>query len=308
MQGRTLINRKELISDAWEAVISVLPPAVSREVLHVGASRKGFPEGLCEIRLRATGVCALVFGAECVRLVSRVSETELSAVLERITEGSLYSYRDTLAAGFVPLRGGVRVGVCAQAKYDRGELVGVHGISSLVFRFPFGECNFAEELAELFSSRVHSGMLIYAPPGGGKTTALRSLVRLLSSGASAKRVCVVDERCEFLPQEYLRCEADILRGYKRADGIEIAVRTLNPEIIVIDELGAGEAEGLTAVMRCGIPIIATAHAGSIAELSSKPGITLLRDMGVFDLFVGIDRSGGEYRLVTDYSVQNGSAE
>ena len=298
MEGQLLNQRGQLVKSAWEEVLSALPSALMREVIHIGASRKGFPSGLCEIRLRASGVCVLVFESECIRLVSRVSERELSQVLERITDGSLYAYRDTLAEGFVPLKGGVRVGVCGAAKYDGGELVGIHAISSMVFRLPFGECNFADSLAELFSSSVRSGMLIYAPPGGGKTTALRSLVKILSSGSLAKRVCVVDERCEFLPQEYLHCEADILRGYKRADGIEIAVRTLNPEIIVIDEIGAKEAEGLCAVMRCGIPVIATAHASSVAELLSKPGISAMTESGVFDLFVGIIKNEGSYGFVS----------
>lgn len=299
MQGQLLNQRSQLVKSAWEEVISALPSALMREVVHIGASRKGFPSGLCEIRLRATGACVLVFESECIRLLSRVSERELSQVLERITDGSLYSYRDTLAEGFVPLKGGVRVGVCGAAKYDGGELVGIHAISSMVFRLPFGECNFADSLAELFLSSVHSGMLIYAPPGGGKTTALRSLVKILSSGTSASRVCVIDERCEFLPQEYFGCEADILRGYKRADGIEIAVRTLNPEIIVIDEIGAKEAEGLFGVMRCGIPVIATAHASSVEELLSKPGISMMTEGGVFDLFVGIIKKEGSYGFVSD---------
>ena len=299
MEGILLKEKWDLINDAWGAVLSHMPPSLLREIMHIGASRKGFPIGLCEIRLRASGACTLVFEGECIRLMSRVGERELSLILDGITDGSLYAFRDTLADGFVPLRGGVRVGVCGVAKYDGGELVGIHGISSMVFRLPFGECNFADELAKLFSTKAKSGMLIYAPPGGGKTTALRSIVKILSSGEGAKRVCVVDERCEFLPQEYLRCEADILRGYKRSDGIEIAVRTLNPEIIVIDEIGAKDAAGLYAVMRCGIPIVATAHASSLEEVRSKPSISLIAKSGVFDLFVGIVKNNGVYGIVSD---------
>ena len=305
MEGQISNQVRRTAHDGWRTVLSKLPAQVLREVTHIGASRKDFPSGLCEIRLRTTGTCVLVFTTECVRLVSRVSERELSELLERITDGSLYSYRDTLAQGFVPFSGGVRVGVCGEAKYDGGELVGISAVSSVVFRLPLGECGFAKELTELFLTKVRCGMLIYAPPGGGKTTALRSVVRLLSSGAAARRVCVVDERCEFLPEEYLRCEVDILRGYKRSDGIEIAVRTLNPEIVVIDEIGAREAESLGGVVRCGIPIIATAHAANLEELLSKPGIGLLRNMGAFDVFVGIVKEGGEYRFISDVADEKG---
>lgn len=241
-------------------------------------------------------------------LVSRVSEAELAEVLARITDGSLYSYRDTLKEGYVPLPYGVRVGVTGHSRYDGGETVGIHGISAMVFRLPFGECNFAGELARLFLEKARFGMLIYAPPGGGKTTALRSLVRILSSGDFAKRVAVIDERCEFIQEDYLRCEADILRGYKRADGIEIAARTMNPEIIVIDEIGAKEVGGLLSVMRCGIPVIATVHAQDTDELFMKPGVRALIRAGVFDLFLGIVKKENEYGFVATCASELGKDE
>ncbi len=295
MKRETMPKTREAV--AWDRVIGKLPYDVRREILQIGASRKSFPSGLSEIRLRAGGRCSIIFTCESIPLLSGANESELEEVLMKVVDGSVYAYRDTLAEGYIPIDGGVRVGVCGRARYDKGELVGIHGVSSLVFRLPFGECLFADKLAELFSGSSRSGLLIYAPPGGGKTTALRSLAKMLSSGAFAKRVCIIDERCEFFPEDYLGCEVDILRGYKRAEGIEIATRTLTPEIIVIDEIGASEAEGLRSVIRCGIPVIATAHAMSIDELFKKPSLMpLIRD-GVFDLFAGIVKKDKTFGFV-----------
>lgn len=281
---------------AWGAVMENLPRALALEIEQIGMSRRGFPHGLCEIRLRRDARSSVLFSGESVTLTKRVSGEELEQILQKACDLSLYSCRDTLAEGYLPMAGGVRVGVCGRARYDGGRLVGVSGIGSLVFRFPFSGCEFAGSLCELFRG-AHSGLLIYAPPGGGKTTALRDMARILSSGQGAKRVAVVDERLEFFPEDYVGCEVDLLRGYRRSRGVEIAVRTLSPEIIIIDEIGADEVEELSEVVRCGIPIIATAHASNIDELLSKRGISGLIRNGAFDLFAGIVKRDGEYGFV-----------
>jgi len=139
-------------------------------------------------------------------------------------------------------------------------------------------------------------MLVYSPPGVGKTTALRSLAMSIGSGSDAKRVAVIDERCEFPEEDFASAEVDILKGYKRKNGIEIATRTMSPEVIIIDEIGADEAAGVAMAVRTGIPLIATAHAASADEVLGKPSLSPLFECGVFDLLVGISFAEGKYRL------------
>lgn len=273
-------------ADIVERVLFALPRAVAREIRAVGASRLDFPLGLCEIRLRLFGACSLCFFGESVRLISKVKREDIDLILERITEGSQYAYRDMIAKGYIPLGCGVRCGVCGVAGYDGERLVGVREISSLVIRLPFAASPFGEELLRIFGAS-RSGMLIYSPPGLGKTTALRSLISSLC--ALGKRVAVIDERCE-LSGAY---GADILSGYRRSYGIELAIRTLNPEVIVIDEIGADEAEAVRRTLLCGVPIIATAHAGTRAEVLLKPWLKEMIDIGAFDVLVGLSSSGIE---------------
>ena len=52
--------------------------------------------------------------------------------------------------------------------------------------------------------------------------------------------------------------------------------------------------------RCGVPLIATTHAGSIAELMGRPGIRLLHDTGAFGAYVGIRRRTDRFDYI--YSV------
>ena len=107
---------------------------------------------------------------------------------------------------------------------------------------------------------------------------------------------MVDERCEFVESDYDRCEVDILKGYRKREGIEIASRTISPQVIMLDEVGGDEADAVTGVLRCGVPVIATAHASSLDELYSKPSLSSLLECGAFDAFVGISRTDGGYSL------------
>lgn len=272
-----------------ERVLFALPRVLAREIRAVGSSRLDFPHGLCEIRLRLLGSCSLLFFGESVRLIASVSREDIDTVINRITEGSHYAYRDMIAKGYIPLGCGVRCGVCGVAGYDGERLVGVRDISSLVIRLPFAKSPFGEELLRAFCTS-RSGMLIYSPPGLGKTTALRSLITSLS--ALGKRVAVIDERCE-LSGAY---GADVLSGYRRTVGIELAIRTLNPEVIVIDEIGKDEAEGVRRSLLCGVPVIATAHAGSRAEILAKPWLKEMINDGAFDTLAGLSASGIEITL------------
>ena len=139
-------------------------------------------------------------------------------------------------------------------------------------------------------------MLIFSPPGVGKTTALRSLAYSLGGGVRPMRVAIVDERFEFCEDDYIGRQVDILKGYKRSEGVEIAVRTLSPEVIFVDEIGIEESRALLGAVRCGVPIVATAHASSIEEVLNKPSLSSLFDCSTFGLLVGISKEGGSYSL------------
>ena len=280
-------------------VIDILPIAVAEEILRLCRGRRGGLDALREIRLRAEGRCSVLIGRERLPLFSTLTADETDKLVETLACGALYAYRDSIASGYLTLPGGVRVGLCGYARYDGERLVGVSEMRSLVFRIPTGECEFADELLSVYLSSVKAGMLIYSPPGVGKTTALRSLAASLGGGTHPRRVAVVDERCEFDAEDYRGCEVDILKGYKRRRGIEIATRTMSPDLIMIDEIGADDAEAILDVVRCGIPLVATAHASDRDELFSKSSLKELFACGAFDCLVGIFSTGDGYFLRVD---------
>ena len=107
---------------------------------------------------------------------------------------------------------------------------------------------------------------------------------------------VVDERSEFDRAEFESSSVDILSGYSRKEGIELALRTLTAEVLMVDELMGDECREIEYSFLSGIPVIATAHAGSLSELFQKRELGELIAKGVFSTFVGIRRVGGGYTL------------
>ena len=90
---------------------------------------------------------------------------------------------------------------------------------------------------------------------------------------------------------------DLLTGYPRGLGIEIATRTMNAQLIVCDEIGqTEEVEAMLASQNCGVPFVASAHADSVVGLLRRTGIRQLHEARVFRFYVGIRRKpeGGEF--------------
>ncbi len=280
--------------DKLREIFRFLPAQLSAAVenaLHTLPSGSG---SVLELRLRAEGRVSLVTDGGVRSVAARLSYEDVSEILSRLTGGSLYAHRDTITKGYVTVGGGMRVGVCGRARYEGGELVGITEVRSLVFRLPHGTCDVENELFSVWQSGIGSGMIIYSPPLGGKTTAIRALAKRI--GQTGVRVCVVDERLEFLPEDYGASEVELLRGYSKARGIEIAVRTLGAGVIIVDEIGASEAESVASAMMLGVPMIATAHASSIDELLGCGPFYPIIKTGAFETLAGISYRGGRRLL------------
>ena len=278
-----------------------LPRRIRLEIDKLLVSRGVGYDSISEIRLRSFGKSSVTVMGERIQLCTLLDAGELSDSVTLMCDGSLYSKRDGIREGYISLDGGVRVGVCARARYDGGNLVGISDVTSLVIRTPAVT---KIEITPLFEAwkGTERGLLIYSPPGVGKTTALRSLVGYI--GSLGEQVVVVDERCEFVTDDYRTASVDILRGYRRELGLEIALRTLSPDVIAVDEIGKlSEAEAMLESLNSGVKLIATAHADSIEKLCERPNMRPFFENGIFDRFVGIsveDRKR-EYKILSKCS-------
>lgn len=276
-----------------------LPPRIIEAVETAYTCLGGRMAGhLEEIRLRADRSMSITVGGGNRRVDQTLTSAELFSILTRMCGGSLYAYSQNINEGFVTLEGGVRVGIAGEASCEDGHVVGVREITALCIRIPHAHENIGQEMADLLkhmkqASGTPQGLLIYAPPGVGKTTLLRGVTAHLSGGQDPLRTVVVDTRGELtFPLGGERLCLDILTGYPRALGVSIATRCLNAQVIVCDEIGDGrEAAALISAYHGGVPLIATAHGGSVKELLCRTGLRLLHKAGLFGAYVGLHRDG-----------------
>ena len=233
-----------------------------------------------------------------------VTAEDLEQMLGAVTEYSRYACIETLRQGFLPLRGGFRLGVCGSAVVREGEVSNLKEISSLSLRIVCEEVGLGSGIApQLFDeSGQFLSTLILSPPGGGKTTLLRDLIRSLSLGDSehrALRVAVIDERCEIAvcckarPQMELGNHTDVLSLCPKATGIMMVLRGMNPQLIAVDEITAAEdISAMCLAANCGVGLLASIHAVSAEELTQKPLFEELLRAKVFRRCVSIRKEGG----------------
>ena len=241
-----------------------------------------------EIRIRK-GRQAYIIQNGSNKLIDIIAtDSEMLSILNEISHHSLYAFKDTIINGYISLGDDIRIGLIGRASVEKNQVIGIYEISEFAIRLPNKIKIDSSELIDLVRE---NSTLIYSPPGIGKTTLLRSLIFSLASGNQAKRIGVIDTRGE-LAQTLERKDllVSILSGYPRELGIEIAVRTMNAQIIVCDEIGnERDASAIIDAQGAGIPIIATCHGNSIQDIFSHTGIKNLHKAGIFAYYVGITR-------------------
>ncbi len=273
------------------AALAMLPAHIAEAI----SAAAGLYGGRCdEIRLCRGGQVYMCVRGENIRTSVICTDLDISETVKALCGNSLYAHSDTIRQGFIFTASGFRVGVCGRA-VCRGESVElVSDITSLVIRVPMRYPGAADDLYPYVTSSVKpQGMLIWSAPGVGKTTALRELSVLLTGGGHPYRVSVIDTRFELMAG-ISDGTADVFRGYPRAVGMEIAVRTMSPQIVVCDEIaGQEDADAVRACAASGIAIIASAHAEDFRALQMRRELRSLIEENIFPTVVGLYRRGGE---------------
>ena len=282
---------------ALSSVCHLLPPSLRLEL--EGVCRSG--ERIEEIRLRKGRCVYLTVGCADKRrrnlmLSCVLNGAELSDILNRMCDGSLYAYSESIIKGFITLSEGVRVGVCGRASVEGGRIMGIYSVSALNIRLPCAGAFVEQALVSRIRGYLAQGggVLIYSPPSGGKTTFLRALALRLASGQDAMRVAHEDSRDELgTLSASSEASVDLLTGYPKAEGIRIATAFMNPQVIVCDEIGDGnEASEIAEAQNCGVPLIATVHGTDVRGIMRREEIRRLHSCGAFSAYVGISSAQG----------------
>ena len=282
---------KPYLSHGILSVISALPDEISGEI--------------CELRLRRGSVLSLstytknLFVTPMGKITSAIyegyvcSDADILSTVSLLTEGSVYRYMNTINSGYVVTHEGIRAGISGEVIYTDGKVSSVTDFSSLNIRLPHN----IEDAGDVILGHVKSSpssVLVYSPPGFGKTTVIRAVAKGLALGKymPPQRVAVIDERGEILPEGNCGL-TDRFLGYSKPAGIEIAVRLFNPEYVICDEIGlSDDTRAILSVQNTGVPFIATTHGKSLDELMRRPCIRELIDSKAFESFARLERQNG----------------
>lgn len=230
---------------------------------------------------------------------------EILEILQRICDNSIYTYQNQICNGYITIKGGHRVGISGEAVIKDGQVINISYIYSLNFRIArqiLGCSNKAlEYILDMKNSSIYN-TIILSPPGRGKTTLIRDIIRNISNGIEeiyfkGLHVGVVDERGEIaamykgIPQNDLGERTDILNNISKDEGMRMLIRAMCPQVIAADEIGTSkDIEAIKYAVTSGVKGIFTAHGESMEDFRLNPILKELYELNVIERIILIEKN------------------
>ena len=262
-------------------------------------------EQLEEIRLRTNRNILLKIGQEEIKIDYVINTQEILEILQRICDNSIYTYQSQICNGYITIKGGHRVGISGNVVVKDGQVINISHIYSLNFRIARQviDCSYSI-LPYILNTKENTiyNTIILSPPGRGKTTLLRDSVRKISEGIEEYNfkgitVGVVDERGEIaamykgIPQNDLGERTDILDNVSKNIGMKMLIRSMNPSVIVADEIGTEQdIEAINYAITSGVKGLFTAHGDSLENITLNPILSQLYKLDIIERIILIEEN------------------
>ena len=271
-------------------LLSYFPNNVGNLIRNTINKNERILDELQEIRIRCDRPIILKLRNFEIVIEYKVNESEILSILERLCNNSIYAYKNQICEGFITVKGGHRVGITGTAVIDNGKIINIKYITSLNFRIAreVKGCSLKilDKILDVKNNEVNN-TLIVSPPGKGKTTMLRDIIRNISNGIPninfrGKTCGVVDERGEIaamyhgVPQNDIGIRTDVIENVSKAKGMKMLIRSMAPEVIACDEVGSKEdIEAIKEATISGVKGIFTMHGKNLEEIKLNKDINEL---------------------------------
>lgn len=272
-----------------EEIYPYLLPKIVDELEKIFLHNKQELVNLTEIRLRVGRQCICRFVDKECFLPVIIENMDIENILEKLSNYSMYSIQNEINDGYITIKGGHRVGIAGTCVITDNNITNVKNVSSINFRIAKQIIGCSDRIYSKIYIDGFKNTLIVSLPNVGKTTNVRDLTRRLSY--EGYTISVIDERSEIacmynkVPQMDVGPRTDVINKCPKHIGIKMAMRSLAPDIIVVDEIGnKKDIEQIQEAILTGIKILVTAHGNNVEELK-KGDIGTLINRGIFDYIV-----------------------
>lgn len=295
--------------DKDERYFNIFPPKI------ISMLSRYKDDGIQEIRLKINKPIIIYTNKKEIVLYYDITKEDIKYILQRISNYSIYAYEEEIKQGFITLKGGHRIGIAGECVMENNKVKTIKNIASINIRICKEILGCSKKILKyIIGNDVVKNTLIISPPKCGKTTILRDVARVISTGdkslnLSGKKVTIIDERSEIgasylgVPQMDLGIRTDVLDNCLKTEGMLMAIRSLSPEVLICDEIGTFEdIKALNTAFNSGVNVVVTVHGSNLEDIKARNVFNELFGLGIIERVIVLSSRHGVGTVENIYSV------